>query len=212
MRSVAISILSFCLFVPSYLNAGPPTDQIQTTLEAILAILRDPQFKAEAKKKERRVRLRQLIYPRFDFSEMAKRSLGSHWRRLTLEQQREFSEIFTDLLETSYVNRIEGYSDEKFVYAKESQDGNFAEVNTKVITRKNDEFSINYKLYLVKGDWKVYDVVVENISLVNNYRAQFNRIMTNSSYEELVRRMRERQLEVGAKKKSAQAGPHPSAL
>lgn len=200
MRCVAISLLCFYLFMPSYLNAGPPTDQIQSTLDKVLVILRDPELKSEAKKKERRARLRQVIYSRFDFSEMAKRSLGSHWRGLGPEQQREFTEIFTDLLESAYVDKIEGYNDEKFVYTKENQDQNFAEVNTKVMTRKSQEFSINYRLHLVKGNWKVYDMVVENISLVNNYRAQFNRIMTNSSYEELVRRMRERQLEVVGKK------------
>ena len=180
---------------PPPLNAGAPTDQVRSTLDKISDVLNNPRLKSEAKKEERRQQLRAIIYPRFDFPEMAKRSLASHWRRLTPEEQKEFVEIFTDLLEHAYVGRIESYNDEKFVYVRETEDHDFSEVNTKVHTEKGEEFSLNYRLRLVNGEWKVYDIVVENISLVNNYRSQFNRIITNSSYEELVRRMKEKRIE-----------------
>ena len=130
--------------------------------------------------------------PRFDFSEMAKRSLGGHWRRRTSEEQREFTEAFTDLLERAYIERIEGFDDEKFVYTRERQDKEHAEVDGKILTKKGEEFSINYKLHLTNQGWKVYDVVIENISLVNNYRDQFNRVITKSSYEDLIRRLKEK--------------------
>jgi phospholipid transport system substrate-binding protein len=187
-------VLNFYL-TPSPLIAGEPTEQIRATVDRVLAILRDPNLKSDAKKKERRDRLRQIIYSRFDFAAMAKHSLGSHWRRRSLEEQQEFVELFTRLLEDSYLDKIESYNGEKFKYTRESQDKNYAEVDTKLVTKKGEEFSINYRLHSTNGEWKVYDVIIENISLVNNYRSQFNRILANSSFEELIRRMKERQFE-----------------
>jgi len=109
--------------------------------------------------------------------------------------------LFTDLLERAYIDRIEGYSDEKFAYVREILDKNYAEVNSRIVTHNGEEFSLNYKVMLKNGEWKVYDVVVENISLVNNYRSQFTRIIANSSYDELVRRMKEKQIEVAGERK-----------
>ena len=132
---------------------------------------------------------------------MARRSLGAQWRKLTPKEQEEFVRLYTDLLERAYINRIESYSDEQFAYVRENLDKNYAEVQSRIVTNKGEEFSLNYKAHLINGEWKVYDVVVENISLVNNYRSQFNRIIANSSYEELVRRMKEKQIEVAGEKK-----------
>lgn len=177
-----------------------PTVQIRGTVDKALAILNNPSLKAEAKTKERRDQLRQTLFARFDFTEMAKRSLGSNWRRRTPKEQEEFVRLFTDLLERAYVDSIESYTDEKFVYVGERLDGNFAEVNSKILTSKGEEFTINYKTHLVGGEWKVYDVVIENISLVNNYRSQFNRVISNSSYEELLRRLKDKKTESSAEK------------
>jgi phospholipid transport system substrate-binding protein len=198
--SLAFLLLWICVSTPYPAMAGPPTEQIRGTVDRALAILKNPALKSEARKKERRDQLRQVIYAGFDFPEMAKRSLGSNWRRLSQKEQDEFVRLFTDLLERAYVGRIEAYDDEKFVYLKETQDQDYAEVQSRIFTNKGEEFSLNYKAHLVGGQWRVYDVVVENISLVNNYRAQFNRIITNSSYEELVRRMKAKQIEVTAEK------------
>lgn len=199
--SLALTLLVFYLVIPSPSSAGAPTDQVRTTVDQALAILKNPRLKSEAKTKERRDQLKKIIYSRFDFTEMARRSLGSHWRRRTPEEQREFVRLFTDLLERAYIGRIESYNDEKFVYLRENLDKNFAEVESRIMTSKGEDFSLNYKVHLVDGEWRIYDIVVENISLVNNYRSQFNRIITNSSYEELIRRMKEKQIEVTGEKK-----------
>ena len=170
--------------------AGVPGDQVRQTADKLLAILKDPQLKGESTKSERRDKLKEVIYQRFDFTEMAKRSLGSEWRRRSPEEQKEFVKLFTDLLERAYLDQIESYNGEKFQYLTEREDNNYAKVDTKIIDNKGREFSVSYRLLNRHGDWKVYDVVIENVSLVNNYRSQFNRVLTTSSYEELVNRMR----------------------
>jgi phospholipid transport system substrate-binding protein len=171
--------------------AGVPGDQVRQTTDKLLAILEDPQLKGESKKSERRDKLKEVLYERFDFTEMAKRSLGSEWRRRSAEEQKEFVKLFTDLLERAYLDKIESYNGEKFQYLKEREDNNnYAQVDTKLVDNKGQEFAINYRLYNMKGDWKVYDVVIENVSIVNNYRSQFTRVLATSSYEELVNRLK----------------------
>jgi phospholipid transport system substrate-binding protein len=171
--------------------AGVPGDQVRQTTDKLLAILKDPQLKGESKKSERRDKLKEVLYQRFDFTEMAQRSLGSEWRRRSPEEQKEFVKLFTDLLERAYLDKIESYSGEDFQYLKEREDdNNYAQVDTKIVDNKGQEFSINYRLHNMKGDWKVYDVVIENVSIVNNYRSQFTRVLATSSYEELVNRMK----------------------
>jgi phospholipid transport system substrate-binding protein len=171
--------------------AGVPGDQVRQTTDKLLAILEDPQLKGESKKSERRHKLKEVLYQRFDFTEMAKRSLGSEWRRRSPEEQKEFVKLFTDLLERAYLDQSESYNGENFQYVKEREDdNNYAQVDTKLVDKKGQEFAINYRLYNTKGDWKVYDVVIENVSIVNNYRSQFTRVLASSSYEELVNRMK----------------------
>ena len=182
-------------------NAGLPTDQIKATVEKALVVLKDHRLKPPAKLRERRDQLRQILFARFDFTEMAKRALGSNWRRRTPQEQEEFIRLFTDVLETAYAEIIESYSDEKIVYLNERVDGTYADVASKIFTSKGEEYSINYKAHLISNEWKVYDVVAENISLVNNYRSQFNRVIANASYEELVRRLKNKSEFAGAPKK-----------
>ena len=183
------------LFLAVPLSAGAPSDQTRATIEKVLTILKDPVAKSE-----RRERLRQVIYPSFDFAEMAKRSLGAHWQRRNPTEQQEFVKLFTDLVESSYVDAIESYNGEKVVVANEKQDKDFAEVNTKITTKKGEEFAIDYKLHQASGSWTIYDAVIENVSLVNNYRSQFNRVIAKSSYEDLVTKMKEKQFEAPGKK------------
>ena len=197
----ALFLLFFSFLLPSRSSAEAPMEQIRASVDKVLAILKNPQLKSAARTNERRDQLRQTISSRFDFAEMARRSLGSQWRKLSPKEQEEFVRLFTDLLERAYINRIEAYSDEKFAYVRENLDKDFAEVQSRIVTNKGEEFSLNYKVHIVNGEWKVYDVVVENISLVNNYRSQFSRIIANSSYEELIRRMKEKQIEVAGEKK-----------
>jgi len=181
--------------------AGVPTEQIKTTVDRALVVLKDPRFKPAAKTKERRAQLKQILFARFDFTEMARRALGANWRRRTPQEQEEFVRLFTELLERAYADTIESYTDERIIYVGEKQDGEYAEVNSKILTSKGQEFTIDYKTHVVSGEWKVYDVVVENISMVNNFRSQFNRVISHSSYEELVRRLKEKQTDLPAAKK-----------
>ncbi len=173
--------------------AGSPTEQIRDTVSTIVAILKNPALKTEAKKNERRDQLRRAIYARFDFTEMARRSLGTEWRSLNPKQQEEFTKLFTDLLERAYLDQIESYNNEKFAYIKETVDQEYAEVQGRILTGKGEEYSLDYRLRQAGREWKVYDVVVENISLVNNYRSQFSRVIANQSYDELVRKMKDKQ-------------------
>lgn len=169
--------------------AGPPTEEIRAAVNQGVEILKGAKLDDGRQRAEVINRLRVIVYPLFDFREMAKRSLGSHWRRISPQQQDEFVTSFTELLEKSYADKIDLYDGQKVAYAGETIDRDFAVVNTKLIG-KNQSFSVDYKLQLVDGKWKIYDVVAENISLVNNYRSQFNRILTNSSFDDLIQRIR----------------------
>jgi phospholipid transport system substrate-binding protein len=195
--TVTVALLCLPLAIP--VEAGLPTDQTRATVDKVISILQQPGPKNEGRRRQ----LRDVIYSRFDFTEMAKRSLGPHWGRRSPQEQQEFTKVFADLLESSYVDKIEGYNGEKVSYTREQQDQDNAEVFTKLQTKKGEEFSINYKLHPVGGEWKVYDVVIEDISLVNNYRSQFNRILANGSFDELLKRLQQKSPEMkapGAKK------------
>jgi phospholipid transport system substrate-binding protein len=173
--------------------ADTPIVLIKSSVDQAIKTLTDPYFQGENKEEERRTLLRQILLPRFDFREMAKRSLGVHWRKRTREDRNEFVRLFTDFLEKVYLDRIESYNNgEKFIYANERIEGPNAEVRSKILTSKGGEFQINYKLHRVGEEWKIYDVVVENISLINNYRSQFNRIITKTSYDELISMMKQK--------------------
>lgn len=183
---------------PGSASAGAPTEQIQSAVERVTAILKDPKLQAEAKRKE----LKNAVYPKFDFTEMARRSLGSHWQRRSPEEQREFVKLFTELVESAYMTNLDEYQGEKVVIGGEKQDKEFAEVNTKIITKKGEEFAVNYKLRQAGNEWKIYDVVIENISIVNNYRSQFNRVIAQSSFDDLFRKMKDKQFEAAGKKRN----------
>ena len=190
--TAGLFVLAFCLS-PAHATAGLPTDQIKSTVDKALVVLKDPRLKPASKTKERRDQLKQILFARFDFSEMARRALGANWRRRTAKEQDEFVRLFTDLLERAYADTIESYSgEEKILYVGERLDGGYADVSSKILTNRGEEVSLNYRAHFVGGEWRVYDVIVENISMVNNYRSQFNRVITNASYEELLRRLRDK--------------------
>ena len=172
--------------------AGEPTEQIRAAVNQGVQILNSSKLDTKQRRAETINRLRKLVYPLFDFEEMAKRSLGAQWRRIGPQQQKEFVALFTKLLEKTYADQIDLYDGQKVVYTGETADQDYAEVGTKVVTKKGDAFSVDYKLHHPDGKWRIYDVVAENISLVNNYRSQFNRVIVNSSFEELVKRMKEK--------------------
>jgi len=192
-KFLSLAVLFYIYCSPPQLMAGLPTDHVRQTADKVLLILQDPRLKSTDMREERNNQLRQVISPKFDFQAMAQSSLGPHWQRRAAEERRDFVQLFTDLLERTYADQIAAYNGERIIYGRESQEKDYAEVDTKIITNKGEEFSVNYKLRSSDREWKIYDVVIENISLVNNYRSQFNRVLANSSFDELLRRMREKQ-------------------
>jgi len=183
---ISILVLTIVSAQPGDSSAGVPTDQVRATVDRVLKILNDPKLKSDATEEARRAELSKTILPRFDFEQMAKRSLGAEWRRRTPAEQTEFVRLFTDLLKESYVGSIESYHGDKVLFRRESQDGDYADVGTKMIDQHGQEFSIDYRLNRQGTEWKVYDVIIENISIVNNYRSQFQRILSRSSFAELL--------------------------
>lgn len=197
MKKILVSGI-ILLFISSSIAFAvmSPKEQIKTTIDKVLNILKDPKYKEKSKNLQRREAIRKEIINIFDFEEMSKRSLGIYWRERTLQEKKEFVELYKDLLERSYSNKIESYSDEEILYTDEKiEDTKYAEVRTKIITKDKKEVPIDYKLYFTGKDWKIYDVVIEGVSLVSNYRSQFNKIIRNYSYQELVKRMKTKQTE-----------------
>jgi len=196
-KSVAVFLIlaSMSVFIrPLSVTAGVPSEQVRGTVDRVLAILQDPNLKTKNKLNERRELLRSVISVRFDFAEMARRSLGAEWRRLAPAQQQQFVELFSDLLRDAYVADIESYKGQKVSYTREAQEEQFAVVRTILRSPEGNEYSIEYRLHLVDKEWKVYDVVIENVSIVNNYRSQFARVINKSSFEGLIRAMKEKTL------------------
>jgi len=171
--------------------AGPPTDALKQTIDEVIKILDDPGLKKPDKKKDRRVRLEEVVGHRFNYAEMAKRTLGKEWAKRSPEEQKEFVASFQTLLVNTYIGRIENYSGEKVQYLKETTDGDYAEVKTQIDTGKSI-VPIDYKMHNNSGEWRVYDVVVEGTGLVQNYREQFRRIMNKESFEALAQQLREK--------------------
>ena len=169
-------------------EAGEPQDKIRQTVDDVLAILDNKNLEPQ----QRHTQIRQAVLKRFGFEEMAQRALGQHWRTLNPQQQKEFVELFTDLLERSYINRIEGYSGGRqgVRYTKEDISGDNATVNTEIVSGRGEPAAVEYRLLHKDNDWKAYDIIIEGVSLVNNYRTQFNTVIMKDSYAGLVKQMR----------------------
>jgi phospholipid transport system substrate-binding protein len=190
--AVAFGMLLFV--APGSTFAGAASDQLKQSVEKIQTILADPSLKGDAKSASRRQKLKEAVSERFAFDEMAKRSLGAQWQKRSAAEQQQFVRLFTDLLEGAYLSKVEEYSGEKIQFINERQEKDFAEVNTKLINKKGENFALDYRLLNMNGEWKVTDVVIENISLVNNYRSQFNRVLSKSSFEDLVQAMKQKKI------------------
>jgi phospholipid transport system substrate-binding protein len=157
--------------------AGPPTDQLRGRVDRVLRVLEDPALKQEART--------------FDFRELSQRALARHWQARTPAERDEFSQLFADLLERSYVGKIELYSGgERIQYVAETLEGAHATVRTRIVTKGGTEIPVDYRLHRVGERWLVYDVSIEGVSLVANYRAQFNKIIQTASYRDLVDKLK----------------------
>jgi len=191
-RQIALlNIIILLLFsLPAY--AGPPMDAVQTSVNKVLEVLRDPKLKAASAKEIEKEKLR-LIYERmFDDIELSKRTLARHWNNLNVAQRKEFVLLFRQVLEKAYIDKILAYTNEKIVFDRETMlSETQAEVQTRIVTASK-EIPITYRVLLKDGTWKVYDVVIENVSLVLNYRTQFNDILAKNKPEQLLEILRKK--------------------
>lgn len=170
-------------------GGGTPTGAVKETVDQVFVVLRDQALKDPGREMERRAKLEEIIGRRFDYAEMAKRTLASQWKGLSPEQQQEFVTLFQQFLANSYVGNVDGYSGEDVEYLKEREKGEFAEVQTKVVSPKV-QIPLDYRLLQKNGEWRVYDVVIDGVSLMKNYRGQFSRIINTSSFEALLEKLR----------------------
>ncbi len=192
-RALVVFAVVLAVTVTGDAAAGPPTDQLRRSIELVLKILSDPVLKQEAKTAERRTMIRTVANEIFDFAEISQRSLARHWQARTPAEREEFVQLFGDLLEHSYITKIEGYSGEKIQYAGEVADGDQAIVKTRIVTKQGAEIPVDYRMFLKGERWRAYDVNIEGVSLVANYRTQFNAIIQRTGYPDLVVKLRAKQ-------------------
>ena len=190
MRTLLLTALVFGL-TAAHSYAGPPTEAIKTTIDEVLRIIHEKDLKQPGKSEDRRKQLEKAVGARFDYQEMSRRALGAPWNTLTDLQKEDFVSLFQTLLTNSYADKIETYSGEGVQYLTERMEKEYAEVRTKVLSGKT-EIPLDYRLVNKSEDWRVYDVVVDGVSLVNNYRGQFSKILRASSYSDLVDQLRKK--------------------
>lgn len=172
-------------------EAGAATDAMKVTIDEVLRIVQDKELKQSLKSEERRQRLEQVVGDRFDYPEMSRRALGAPWNTLSDKDKQEFVALFKTLLTSSYADKVETYSGEGVQYINERTEKDYAEVRTKVLTGKT-EIPLDYRLLNKGVEWRVYDVVVDGVSLVSNYRGQFSKILRSSTYADLVDQLRKK--------------------
>ncbi|MBM4338823.1 MAG: ABC transporter substrate-binding protein [Deltaproteobacteria bacterium] len=185
-----ILLLSLTFGMEPITFAGEPQEQLRQTTDKVLAILSDPALKSHNKLKERRELILKVVDERFDWEEMARRSLARHWAQRSPEEKQEFTILFKELLERVYMDKVEGYSWNKIAYEGEHIDGDYAAVKVKVFTARDQTIQVEYRTRKKGHQWVVYDFIIEGVGLVNNYRTQFNEIILKSSYQELVKRLK----------------------
>lgn len=186
--------LILCLVLPCAVYAGAPLETVKANSDRVLDVLRDPALKAESAKKIKKEKIRAISKDMFDFAELSKRTLAQNWNKLNSEQQKEFVDLYRSLLEDAYADKILAYTDEKIIFSKEVElSEKTVEVRSTVI-RKTTEIPIYYRVILKDGAWRVYDVVIEGVSLINNYRTQFREILSNKPPESLLETLRKKVL------------------
>ena len=193
-RAALALVLVVALAAPAL--AGAPTDQLKQRVDEVIRVLSDPSLKD--KTDERRAAVRKISEGVFDYQDTARRSLGQHWNERTPEEQREFVKMFGDLLERAYFSKIDRYQGEKVRYGAETIDGDEAQVKTTITTNTGSDVPVDYRMHRVDDRWLVYDVTIEGVSMVSNYRSQFNKIVRTESYQALVQRLRAKETEPSA--------------
>lgn len=182
----------FTILAAGSAPAGQAADQLRPAVDRVIRTLEDPDLRGASRAPERRREIRAVTDGVFDWNEMAQRVLGRHWQGRTEGERAEFVRLFTDLLERAYIGKIERYNREKIRFLGESVDGDQATVRTALVTRQGTEIPMDYRMTRRGDRWLIYDVVIERVGLVNNYRAQFDQILRTTSYQELMKRIKER--------------------
>lgn len=193
LAAFALSVAPSRLVAQAY--ADDPMNVVQTTVNQSLAVLRDKQTPLAT----RQDHLRQIVSSTFDFTEMAKSALGYHWKQITPDQQREFTAAFVAFIEDSYLSKINDYRGQEVRFLKATNDGpDYAQVNTDIVKNGTDPIHVNYRLAQEGSTWKIYDVTVDEISIIANYRNQFNRVMNNQGYQTLISDLKSKQAALAA--------------
>jgi phospholipid transport system substrate-binding protein len=195
--------LSFVMFLLSTLWPGAgwpgePTDQLKAQLERVVKVVQDPEVKQAGRAAERRA-VRKIAEEIFDFGETARRALARHWAQRSAAEREEFVAVFTDVFEHAYLSKVELLQGDKVAYLGDSVEGGVATVRTRLTTKQGSQLDVDYRMQQrgPSGRWLVYDVLIEGVSLVDNYRNQFNSVIQRSSYQELVRRLKAMQGQLG---------------
>ena len=199
-----VSVVVVLTFIaPHTGTAGPLTDQVHESIDTVLKVVSDPELKKDARTTERRRMIRQVAADLFDFTEISQRSLGTHWRARTPAEREQFITLFGDLLEYAYISKIETYSGETIKYLGEAVDGQQAVVKTRIVTKQGTEIPVDYRMMQNGNRWLVYDVTIEGVSLVSNYRSQFNAVIQRSGYPDLVAKLKAKQVERPASQRAS---------
>ena len=197
VRGMAAAVVTAVMMVasggPAW--AGAPTDQLREGIERVFKILRDPDMAGDKNVLRRQAAVLAAAGTVFDFGEMAKRALGQHWAARTSAERTQFIALFTDLIQHSYINKVDQHSGAKVTFTNETIDGDLAAVRTAIPLNNGKEMPLEYRMHNAAGRWQVYDLSLDGISLVSNYRAQFNKIIRIDSYETLVTKLQSHQTE-----------------
>jgi len=197
IRVLSVAMLALSVLVSANASANDAMAEVKATVDQVLQILKNPEYKSA--RSQRRQKLRSVIGGHFDFADMSRSALGVHWKSLSEEQRHEFVRLFTSLMEAAYMSRIEGYSGQEVDFLKERADSpGYCEVYTNIVQNGAQPISVNYRLKQTDSGWKVYDVLIDGISLVANYRNQFNRIINSKGYDGLVEQIKTKVNQVGA--------------
>ena len=189
-----VSVGAILISVVQGAQAGAPTEELRGHVDQVIKILQRPDLQGEGKAVERRTAVRKVANDIFDFQETAKRSLGRHWQERTPAEREEFTRLFADLVERAYIGKIDRYSGENVSYVGESVEADQATVRTKILTKQGSQVPVDYRVFRQGGHWRVYDVIIEGVSLIANYRTQFNKIIQTSSFEDLVAKLKAKEL------------------
>ena len=193
MKKLPIGLILMVLVVlPVCVHAGVPLETVETQVNRVLDVLRDPALKAESAREAKEKKIEAIAADFFDYNVLSRLTLSRNWKKLNSDQQKEFIELYRQVLQKAYMDKILAYTDEKVVFEKETMlSEKKAEVFTKIVTKSVD-IPINYRVFLKDGTWKVYDVIIEGVSLVKNYRTQFQEILTTQTPEDLLKTLREK--------------------